>query len=142
MHSDPAAFSPDACATGTAFSRTEQTNLRDLKTAMAAHNVTVAHALTPHDCTSVALAGALFGKAQPWSILDYSPSDTTDIRAQKIVGLRQAISRWHATDNLSLVSQPPHLREAIGELISFGEILVIAPLGEEGYRVLGRLQPD
>ncbi len=109
---------------------------------MRRHNVSVGRVLTSHDCRCIETAGILFGQAQPWSIVDDSRRADPELADGKRVALREAVSRWDSDDNLSIVTHQATIREAFGIDMAPAELLLIEPLGDAGFRVVGRLSPE
>ena len=133
---------PDGCASGDQLSGDAQRILQGLRDKMRSHNVSVSRVLTSHDCRCIETAGILFGQAQPWSIIDDSRQADPKLAAQRRTALLEAVSRWGSDDNLSIVTHQATIREAFGINMAPAELLLIEPLGDAGFRVIGRLRPD
>jgi phosphohistidine phosphatase SixA len=131
--------SPARCNGHDLISERGRAQAQRLKQAIQDHAVAVVRVLTSSDCRCVQTAGILFGRAELWSILDTAGYSDTKMRRQKNAALREAISRWKSEGNLVLVSHPGTIRDALDVDIQPGEVLVIEPMGDAGYRVLGPL---
>lgn len=110
-----------------------------LKQSLRSHAVAVGRVLTGSDCRCVMTAGFVFGRAEPWSIIDEAGTDEARTRRDKNDALREAIARWNSRDNLALVTHRRNIRDALGVDVQPGEFLVVRPMGDAGYRLLGKL---
>jgi len=110
-----------------------------LKQAIQDHAVPMVRVLASPDCRCVETAGIVFGRAELWSILDAAGYSDANMHRQKNAALREAISRWKSEGNLALVSHSSTIRDALGVDMLPGEVLVIEPMGDAGYRVLGQV---
>ena len=81
----------------------------------------------------------MFGRAEPWSIIDDAVSDDASRGAEKSAALREAVGRWSSNENLVLISHQSNFQQAFGAHPDEAQLLVIEPLGDDGYRLLGRL---
>ena len=135
-------LAPEDCARRDHLSDRGRQELERLNGEMRSHNITVGRVLTSHDCRCIETAGIMFGQAQPWSIIDDARTANPDLAREGRVALIEAISRWTSADNLALVTHQETIREALGIAPEPAELLVIEPLGESGFRVLGRLRPN
>ena len=140
--SHDAAISSGNCRVQQILSDPARANARRLKAALVANNVQVGLALTGHDCGCIELGGILFGRVQPWSTIDSAPDENADVRMEKRVAFREAISRWHFGDNLALVSHVGNILHVLDVAPAPDEMLAIEPMGDLGYRILGRLRAD
>lgn len=138
---DHPVLAPDDCTTREHLSRAGKQVLARLNNRIRGSNVTVGRVLTSHDCRCVETAGILFARAQPWSIIDDSGQLDTDLARQRRAALIEAASRWTSEDNLALVTHRTVIRETFDISLAPAELLLIEPLGDEGFRVIGRLSP-
>lgn len=132
----------DTCATRGHLSGEDQRILQNLKNTLRSRNVSVGRVLASHDCRCIETAGFLFGRAQPWSIVDDSRQAGSKLAGERRAALLEAVSRWDSDDNLSIVTHQATIREAFGIDMAPAELLMIEPLGDRGFRVVGRLSPD
>ena len=109
---------------------------------MRNHSVSVARVLTSHDCRCIETAAIVFGQAEPWSVIDDVRADNAPLAIDKNIALREAISRWTSSDNLVLVSHQSNIETALGVIPKSAQVLVIEPLGDAGFRLLGTLPSD
>lgn len=128
------------CAALDSLTEAGKDRAREFADQLQAHNVTVSRTLTSHDCRCVATAGALFGEAEPWSIIDNVRTDSQSVRAWKRAALREAVSRWVSGGNLALVSHSENIRSAFGIELKPTQVLVVKPAGNNGFRILGILE--
>ena len=133
---------PDGCASQDLLSGDERRVLQRLKNEMRSRNITVGRVLTSHDCRCAETAGILFGQAQPWSIIDDSRQTDPKLADQRRAALLEAVSRWDSRENLSIVTHQATIRDAFGIDMAPTELLLIEPLGDAGFRVIGRLGRD
>jgi len=117
----------------------EASRLRDT---LQRHHVSVGRVLTSRDCRCVQTAGIVFGRAEPWSIIDDADNDTASRVEEKSAALREAVRRWWSTENLVLISHRSSYQNAFGVHAGRAQLLVFEPLGDDGYRLLGRLNTD
>ncbi len=134
-----ALISPERCGEQDQLSEQGRLEAQRLKQELLSHAVSVGRVLTSVDCRCIETAGIVFGRAEPWSIIDDARNDNAQMLMQKRIALREAVSRWWSDENLALVSHPDTIRSAFGIHAQPGEVLVIEPLGDAGYRLLGRL---
>lgn len=132
----------DGCATQNDLSDDDKLKLQNLKNEMRSHDVSIGRVLASHDCRCIETAGILFGETQPWSIVDDSRQSDLKLADQRRAALLEAVSRWDSDDNLAVITHRTTIREAFGIDMAPAELLLIEPLGDEGFRVIGRLGPD
>ena len=130
---------PKGCAEKDPLSEQGHIEAQRLKQELQSHAVAVGRVLTGSDCRCVMTAGIVFGTAEPWSIIDDAGEDDARMRQDKNSALREAISRWKSEDNLALVTHGNNIRDALGVDVQPGEVLVIEPMGDAGYHLLGQL---
>ena len=119
-----------------------QLEARRLKEELQRHDVSIGRVLTSHDCRCIQTAGIVFGLAEPWSIIDDVMNDDTTTGAAKNAALREAVSRWSSMQNLVLISHQSNFQQAFAAYPVRAQLLVIEPLGDEGFRLLGGLHFD
>ena len=127
------------CSERDALSEKGRDEALQLKHSLQKHAIAVGRVLTGSDCGCVMTAGFVFGRAEPWSIIDEADDDNARARRDKHDALREAIARWNSADNLALVTRRSNIRDALGVDVQPGQFLVIEPLGDTGYRLLGQL---
>lgn len=106
------------------------------------HAVSVGRVLTSHDCRSIETAAIVFGRAEPWSVMDDTRIDDAESLRDKSIALREAISRWASSENLALVSHQSNIKAALGVTTKPAEIVIIEPLGDRGFRLRGTLPSE
>lgn len=131
----------DGCATPGYLSAAGTQVLGNLKNTLLSRKVAVGRVLTSNDCRCVETAGLLFGRAQPWSIIDTTEQLDAQLRVQTRAALIEAVSRWDSDDNLALVTHRVVIRDTFGVDATPAQLLVIEPLGGQGFRIVGNLSP-
>lgn len=106
------------------------------------HHVSVGRVLTSRDCRCIQTAGIVFGHAEPWSIIDNAQYDAASRVEEKSAALREAARRWSSNENLILISHQSNYQQAFGAHPDGAQLLVVEPLGDDGYRLVGRLRYD
>ncbi len=142
----PSGVAPEACGAQDELSEQGQLEAKKLADALSLHKVSVDRVLACHDCRCIQTAGIVFGRAEPWSVIDDADDDTST-SAQKTEALREAVRRWSSSENLALISHRSNYQRAFGAQpgvadMGVADMLVIEPLGDGGFRLLGRLRPD
>lgn len=138
----PPSFPAVDCNRLHVLSEQGQLDARQVKEYFLRHGITVGRVLSSHDCRCIETAGIAFGYAQPWSIIDDVASDDTSSAIEKRTALREAIRRWSSRQNLVLISHKSNFLQAIGTYPAGSQVLVMEPLGDSGFRELGRLNID
>jgi phosphohistidine phosphatase SixA len=138
----PTNLEVDQCRNLDLLTRRGRYQAQRLKDALRRHAITVGRVLTSHDCRCIETASAVFGQAEPWSIIDDTRNDDTPTVSNKRIALREALSRWQSNENLALVSHQTSIRAALDVKTQPAEVLVIEPLGDAGFRLVGRLRFD
>ena len=129
------------CSQDEHISDTGRQLLERIKTMLQRHGISAGRVLTSHDCRCVLTAGILFGRAEPWSIIDETGVADEQFAQQRQAAVREAISRWSSAGNLALVTHQSTIKDALGHELSAGELLVVEPRGDTGFRIIGRLHP-
>jgi phosphohistidine phosphatase SixA len=131
----------DGCATREHLSADGRQALGNLKDTLLSRKITVGRVLTSHDCRCVETAGLLFERAQPWSIIDTPDQLDAQLRGQTRAALIEAVSRWDSDANLALVTHRVVIRDSFDIEATPAQLLVIEPLGGQGFRIVGSLSP-
>jgi len=117
----------------------EASRLRDT---LQRHQVSVGRVLSSRDCRCIQTAGIVFGRAEPWSIIDDAENDTASRVEEKSAALPEAGTRWWSNENRGPSSHQSTYQNAFGVHAGRAQLLVFEPLGDDGYRLLGRLNTD
>ena len=133
---------PGECGEHDELSAQGQLEASRLRDKLQRHHVSFGRVLTSHDCRCVQTAGIVFGRAEPWSIIDDAVNDDASRSAEKSDALREAIRRWSSNENLVLISHQSNIQQAFGAHHDGAQLLVIEPLGDDGFRLLGGLRFD
>ncbi|MGD2140466.1 MAG: hypothetical protein PVH25_08730 [Burkholderiales bacterium] len=135
----PPAVVSGSCAGKDALSQRGRVEAQQLRQALLRHAVSAGRVLTSFDCRCIETAGIVFGRAEPWSIIDAPLDNGKDTADDSRIALREAVSRWKSDENLALVSHQDTIRRAIGVDLHPAEVLVIEPRADAGFRLIGRL---
>ena len=138
----PPELEVEQCARQDHLSEQGRSEARQLGKKLRNHSVSVGRVLTSHDCRCIETAAIVFGQAEPWSVIDDVRTDNAPVARDKSIALREAISRWASTDNLALVSHQSNIEAALGVIPNSAQVLVIEPLGDAGFRLLGAVTTD
>lgn len=137
---DPPGFSLDDCGSQRLLSDAGRQHAKRLGAALREHGVPVGRVLSSRFCRCIDTAALAFGTVEPWEMLDNTGYDNDAVREEKRAALREAASRWHSAGNLVLVTHGFNIREASGVTPAQGEMVILEPLGDEGFRVAGTLE--
>lgn len=138
----PPQLATDQCAKQDHLSGRGRSEAQQLEEKLRSHMVPVGRVLTSHDCRSIETAAIVFGQAEPWSVIDDTRNDDAEMLKHKSIALREAISRWTSSANLALVSHQNNIEAALGVTTRPAHVLVIEPLGDAGFRLLGSLPAE
>lgn len=138
----PADLEVNLCADQNHLTEAGRSEARQLGAQLRSRAVPVGRVLTSHDCRCIETAATAFGRAEPWSVIDDTRNDDEAMVKGKSIALREAISRWESSDNLALVSHQSNIEAALGVITKSAQVLVIEPLGDAGFRLLGSLPSD
>lgn len=138
----PADLEVDRCAGQNHLTEAGRSEARQLGAQLRSRAVPVGRVLTSHDCRCIETAAIVFGRAEPWSVIDATRNDDEAMVKDKSIALREAIGRWESSDNLALVSHQGNIEAALGVITKPAQVLVIEPLGDAGFRLLGSLSSD
>ncbi len=133
---------PEACGQQDELSDRGLLEASRIRDTLQRHHVSVGRVLTSRDCRCIQTAGIVFGLAEPWSIIDDADNNTAPRVEEKSTALREAVRRWWSNENLVLISHRSTYQNAFGVHAGQAQLLVFEPLGDDGYRLLGRLNTD
>jgi phosphohistidine phosphatase SixA len=136
---DPPGFTLDDCASQRGLSVAGREHAMRLGAAFRERNVPVGRVLSSRFCRCIDTAALAFGALEPWEMLDNTGYDDAAVREEKREAVREAASRWRAPGNLVLVSHGFNIIAATGISPAQGEMVILEPLGDDGFRVAGRL---
>ena len=138
---DPPGFRLEDCATQRNLSDDGRREARDLGAAFKARGIPVTAVLSSRWCRCLETARLAFGDATPWPALDSQFHDTSRADAQ-LAELKARIAAHRGPGNLVLVTHGANIQNWTGIHPAQGEALVLAPGGENGFRMAGRLPPS
>src|SRR5581483_10757331 len=139
---DPPGYTLEDCGSQRKLSDAGRAQARRLGAAFRAHEVPVGRVMSSRFCRCIDTAALAFGRVEPWEMLDNVGHDEPARRQEKRDALREIARRWGEPGNLVLVTHGFNIQDATGVLPAQGEMLVLRPLGEAGFRVAGRLPAD
>ncbi|UCH49979.1 MAG: histidine phosphatase family protein [Betaproteobacteria bacterium] len=138
----PPELATEQCAKRDHLSDQGRSEAQQLAEKFRKHAVSVGRVLTSHDCRCIETAAIVFGEAEPWSVIDDVRNDDAAMARDKSVALREAISRWASSENLALILHQGNIEAALGVNTVPAQVLIIEPLGDNGFRLLGRMSAD
>lgn len=138
---DPDGFRVNDCATQRNLSEEGRQQARRLGEALRRRGVRIGEVLSSPWCRAIDTARLAFGRAEIWPELSSMHYDRSREAAQNDA-VRRRIAAHHGPDNLFLVGHSANVISLTGVSLSSGGIVVVAPGGPDGFRVLGRLEPD
>ena len=138
---DPPGFRVGDCATQRNLSADGREQARRLGAALKRSGVPIGEVLSSPWCRAVDTAKLAFGRAQVWPELSSMHYDRSREAAQNDA-VRRRITAFRGPGNLFLVGHSANVISLTGVSLSSGGMVVVAPGGPDGFRVLGRLEPD
>jgi len=138
---DPDGFRIDDCATQRNLSPQGREQARRLGEALQARGVRIGEVLTSRWCRAAETAKLAFGHGEIWAPLG-STFDDNASRAKRVEAVRQRVAAFHGPDNLFLVGHGTNIHALTGVHPSMGGMVIVAPGGPGGFRVLGHLEPE
>lgn len=136
---DPPGFTLDDCGSQRLLSDAGREHARRLGAAFREQGVAVGRVLSSQFCRCIDTAALAFGTVEPWEMLNNTGYDNDAVREEKRDALREAATRWHSPGNLILVTHGFNIAEATGVSPAQGEMVILEPLVENGFRVAGKL---
>lgn len=138
---DPEAFHIDDCATQRNLSEEGREQARRIGEALRRRGVRIGAVETSRWCRAVETARLAFGRSTVWPELDSTFHDRTRKDAQT-EAVRKRVAAFRGPDNLFLVGHGSNILALTGEHPGMGGMVVVAPGGQNGFRIVGRLEPD
>lgn len=136
---DPPGYRIDDCSTQRNLSDDGRAEARRLGAELRKQNVPIGRVLSSRWCRCLETARLAFGRAEPWPALDSLRRGEEDARTRE---MRAFVSAPLSGSNIVLVTHQFNIRAVTGlPSIESGETIVLAPLGDAGFRVAGRLAP-
>jgi broad specificity phosphatase PhoE len=134
---DPPGYRLDDCSTQRNLSGEGREEARALGATLRANGVPIGRVLSSRWCRCLETARLAFGRVEPWPALDSLRRGEEDARTRE---MRALVSTPLAGPNVVLVTHQFNIRAATGlPSIQSGETIVLAPLGDAGFRVAGRI---
>jgi phosphohistidine phosphatase SixA len=138
---DPPGFRIGDCSTQRNLSDAGREEARRLGAAFRSRGVPVGRVLSSQWCRCLETARLAFGRAEPWPALNsYFNDPARDARFTSEV--RRLAGQPPADGNLVLVTHNFNIRSVAGITPAPGEVVVLSPRPDGGFRVAGRLPPS
>jgi phosphohistidine phosphatase SixA len=137
---DPPGFRLDDCATQRNLSAAGREEARRIGEAFRARGIPVDQVLSSRWCRCMETARLAFGRVEPWQPLDSVFGDRSR-EPQQTRAVRARVSEPPAAGNLILVSHGVNIAALTRVYPAQGEMVVLTPQGNGGFRVAGRLAP-
>ncbi|HLF22743.1 MAG TPA: histidine phosphatase family protein [Burkholderiales bacterium] len=138
---DPSEFRLDDCATQRNLSAEGREQARHIGAALKARGVRIGQVQTSAWCRAAETASLAFGRAEVWAELNSTFHDNAS-KVPQTQAVRQRIAQFRGPDNLFLIGHGSNILALTGIHPSMGGMVVVAPDGANGFRVVGRLEPD
>lgn len=135
---DPPGFRLGDCATQRNLSEEGRAEARKLGAALKARRVPIGEVLASPWCRCVETARLAFGRSARWDALSNVFGRPENVEAQ-LTALRPRVAAHRGKDNLVLVTHGSTTHALSGVSPATGEIVILSPGGQEGFRVAGRL---
>lgn len=136
---DPPGYTLEDCNSQRKLSEEGRAQSQRIGDAFRARAIPVARVLSSRYCRCIDTAALAFGTVEPWDMLNNVGYDDAQTVEMKNAALREAVSRWTSEGNLVLVTHGFNIDSAFRIHPIQGEMVVIRPLGDDGFRVEGRL---
>lgn len=137
---DPPGFRLDDCATQRNLSAAGRDEARRVGAAFRARGVAVGRVLSSRWCRCLETARLAFGTAEPWAPLD-SFFDDRSREPDRTRRVRRLVGEHRASGNLILVTHQVNITALTGISPAQGEMIILTPSGQGGFRIAGRLGP-
>jgi phosphohistidine phosphatase SixA len=136
---DPPGFTLADCASQRGLSDAGRAHATRLGAAFRDRKIPVGRVLSSRFCRCLDTAALAFGSVEPWEMLDNTGYDDAAVREEKREAVRASGWPLREPGNLVLVSHGFNIIAATGLSPAQGEMVVLEPLGDEGFRIAGTL---
>lgn len=136
---DPPGYTLEDCNSQRKLSDEGRAQSQRIGEAFRARGTPVARVLSSRYCRCLDTAALAFGTVEPWDMLNNVGYDDAAATQMKSEAVREAVSRWTSDGNLILVTHGFNIDSAFRVHPIQGEMVIIQPLGDDGFRVKGRL---
>jgi len=139
----PGGFDPpdarlDDCSTQRNLTEIGRDDATRIGESLRKRNVPVGQVLSSPWCRCLETARLAFGRAEPWAALG-NLFGGQGAAGPQVRAMRERVAAHRAKENLVLVSHGSTAAALTGVHPAPGEILVLTPLGKDGFRVAGRI---
>lgn len=138
---DPDEFRLDDCATQRNLSAEGREQARRIGAALKARGVRIGEVRTSAWCRAEETARLAFGRAEVWVELNSTFHDRSR-KTPQTEAVRRRIAEYRGQDNLFLVGHGSNILALTGVHPGMGGMVVVAPGGPDGFRIVGRLEPE
>ena len=135
---DPPGFRLDDCATQRPLSDFGRDEARGIGAAFRAHSIPVGRVLSSRWCRCQETARLAFGRVEPWPALDSFHEDRGREPAQT-AEVKRLAGAQPAGGNVVLVTHEVNAAAVTGLSPAPGEMIILTPTGDGGFRTAGRL---
>jgi len=135
---DPPGFALADCATQRNLTEIGRDDATRIGESLRKRNVPVGQVLSSPWCRCLETARLAFGRAEPWAALG-NLFGGQGAAGPQVRAMRERVAAHRAKENLVLVSHGSTAAALTGVHPAPGEILVLTPLGKDGFRVAGRI---
>jgi phosphohistidine phosphatase SixA len=139
---DPPGFRLDDCATQRNLSDEGRDQARSIGEALRLQGVSVDRVLTSQWCRCRETAELLdLAPVEEYPVLNsfFSDRSTADVQTE---ALRRFIAEAEPENNIVLVTHQVNITGLTGVFPASGEMVIVRPGGQEGFRLVGRLELD
>jgi phosphohistidine phosphatase SixA len=137
---DPPGYRMDDCATQRNLSAAGREEARRIGAAFRDRGVPVGKVLSSRWCRCLETAEKAFGPADPWPPLD-SFFDDRSREPDQTRQVRLLVGAHRGPGNIVLVTHQVNIHALTGISPGQGEMVILTPLGDGGFRIAGRLLP-
>jgi len=139
----PGSFDPpdaklEDCSTQRNLDETGRAQAKRLGEAFRAHDITVGRVLSSPRCRCLETAGLVFGRVEPWDVLQGSLRDT-ELRKRLLIPVQKAIADHRDGPPLVLVTHGSVVTDLTGLNVRMGAFVVLRRGANGTHAVAGQL---
>jgi broad specificity phosphatase PhoE len=135
---DPPDAKLDDCSTQRNLDETGRAQARRLGEAFRAHDITVGRVLSSPRCRCLETARLVFGRVEPWDVLQGSLRDD-HLRKRLLIPVRQAIAEQRDGPPLVLITHGSVVTDLTGLSIRMGAFVVLRREADGTHTAAGQL---
>jgi len=142
----PGSFDPpdaklEDCSTQRNLDETGRAQAKRLGEAFRAHEITVGRVLSSPRCRCLETARLVFGRVEPWDVLQGSLRDT-ELRKRLLIPVKQAVADHRDGPPLVLVTHGSVVTDLTGLNIRMGAFVVLRRGSDGAHTVAGQLDVE